>query len=382
LCNLEWNEYTGGDDFRWYVLYRSNHPGIEQNPSYQKDSVFITDDRGMVSFLDTFVLSRYYALAVVDSSGLSSFSNEVCFEPGAEFPWRFYYNFSGGTSFFYPDFAFKSDCSERMYLVYYSDYSRGRYLSCRSTYNGNYVNGISRDEIYSAAERPDGTILVCCEESQMQIPLLSVFTGDLASELQTVHLDRVVTRMIEAGAGILCSSGGKALVLDPVSLQTVDSIPYSFTSAVLAEELDRVFLCRNSHAVCLRSSDLAYMGNIPGNIEGMVYSQDGVLFCIGETEIRGYDPISLTLESSYQLPENTLCSTVLSSGEYVVYVFRDDPFRVEVFSYASGEFLGMVSEIPWYSDQHCFLCDPQDDYLWFIYWNLGNDTLYGNKIII
>ncbi len=383
LCDLEWSQYEGGEDFRWYVLYRSNHPGIAQNPSYQNDTAFVTDDMGMVSFRDSLVLSKHYALAVVDSSGLRSFSNEVCFEPGADFPWRFYYNFDFGCHpFSNNDFAFISGWGERMYLLYSCDYSGDNYLQCRSTYSGSYVDGIARDDIYSAAERPDGTILVCFGEDGRQMSQLSVFTGDLASELHTVPLDRMVTLMIETDAGVLCSSGGKALVLDPFSLQTVDSIPYSFTSAVLEEELDRVFLCRNSYVVSLRSSDLAHMGNIMGNAQHLVYSH-GVLYCIGETEIRGYDPISLTLQSSCQLPENTLCSTVHSSGEYlVVYVFRDDPCRVEVFDYATGEFLGLISDMPSISEEHCFLSAPQGDFLWFMHWSLGNMALHGNKIII
>ncbi len=240
-----------------------------------------------------------------------------------------------------------------MYLLYSCDYSGDNYLQCRSTYSGSYVDGIARDDIYSAAERPDGTILVCFGEDGRQMSQLSVFTGDLASELHTVPLDRMVTLMIETDAGVLCSSGGKAWCWT-LFLQTVDSIPYSFTSAVLEEELDRVFLCRNSYVVSLRSSDLAHMGNIMGNAQHLVYSH-GVLYCIGETEIRGYDPISLTLQSSCQLPENTLCSTVHSSGEYlVVYVFRDDPCRVEVFDYATGEFLGLISDMPSISEEHCF----------------------------
>lgn len=374
-CFLSWEACTGSG-FQSAILLRSDQEDIEHSwPGC--DTLFVTTDSSSSHFVDSTITGRnqfYYVLEVTAGEDLISYSNEICFTPGADFPWVVDKTFDlGGHVDSDKLFGLISRDSERLYFQYGSNYSSEDYVSGIYATNGNFFGSSIFESVFGFTERPDGSILLTYED-EAQNCYISNFSANLSSELQTAQFNRSLGSILETPAGILCTSVHKLLVLDPVSFEILDSIPHPFIYGVSFDTLNRSFLMTGTGVKALKSSDLEYLGYIDGPFLNIQVGLDGNLYCFSEAGVEWYDAVDLSFEGDFAFPSNTFGAVVLPGNENIVYVYRRTgsgfDFTLEIHDISSHEVIGTVQDLPVLDEENVYLFPSWNgDFLWCFQWD-------------
>jgi hypothetical protein len=370
-CLLSW-EACSDSTFQSACLLRSWQEDIEHS-NYPRDTLLITTDHSAGQFSDSTITDRfprYYVLAVSAGEDIVSYSNEVCFTPGADIPWFLDRNFGicEANVIDYTDFGLVSRDSRRVYFHYWNDYYNSGTVRGIDAVSGNYFGSMNYHRIFCLAERPDGSVLVTYMNSDQSYHMCNI-SEDISCVLQTADFDRALSCVFETPAGILCSSENKALVLDPSSFEIIDSIPYAFTSAVSFDNLNRSFVLTGSGVKALTSSSLEYLGTINGSYTNIQAGLDGNLYCFSEAGVEWYDAEDLSFQGNYAFPANTRGAAVLPGREYLVYLYHRtdvaEDYSLDIYDMQNGEFMGTVGGVPSLIGWGVFLYPSRDgDFLW------------------
>ena len=371
ICSLSW-EACSDSGFQSAYLLRSWQEDIEHS-NYPRDTLLITTDHNAGQFTDSTIAGRdpkYYVLAVSAGEDIVSYSNEICFTPGADMPWFLDRDFEIGSANLldYSNFGLISKDSRTVYYHYCDDYSGSHIVEGINTSSGGRFGFINFYQIFCLAERPDGSILVTYKDNDQSYHMCNL-PKDLSSVLQTVDFNRTVSSVLETPAGILCTSENQALVLDPASFEIVDSIPHPFISAVSFDNLNRSFLMTSSGVKALRSSNLDYLGSIDGSYINIQAGLNGKLYCFSEAEVEWYDAGDLSFQGNYGFPTNTLGAAVLPGRESLIYIYHwtgiGGDYLLDIHYMRNGEIMGTVEDIPELIDWGVFLFPSWDgDFLW------------------
>ncbi len=386
-CSLSWEACTGSG-FQSAILMRSDHEDIEHTLSWRDiDTLLVTTDFGPGLFVDSNMTGSdpfYYVLEVSAGEDLISYSNEVCFTPGAEFPWVVDENFHLGGAYVYLNklFGLVSRDSERLYFLFGADNFGKDVVWGINANNGSSLGSTTFESIFGFTERPDGSILLTYRDESDNF-YMSNFTESFSSVLQTVNLNRTLSSVLETPAGILCTSLSKLLVLDPVSFEILDSIPHPFIYGVSFDNLNRSFLMTGGGVKALRSSDLEYLGYIVGPFMDIQAGLNGNLYCFSEAGVEWYDAVDLSLQGSYVFPSNTLGAVVLPGNENIVYVYRMSDLRyeytLEIHDMSSEEVIGIVQDLPVLDEENVFLFPSWNgNFLWCFQWDGLSSVDYFN----
>ena len=386
-CSLSWEACTGSG-FQSAILMRSDHEDIEHCLSWRDmDTLLVTSNSAPGVLVDSSITGRdqfYYVLEVSAGEDILSYSNEVCFTPGADFPWVVDKSFHLGGALIDSNelIGLVSRDSARLYLQYGADYSGKDVLWCINASNGSSLGSTTFESIFGFTERADASILVTYKDGSDNY-YMSNFSENFSSVLQTVNFNRAVSSVLETPAGILCTSANKSLLLDPVSFEILDSIPGTFTYGVSFDNLNRSFLMRPGGVKALRSSDLEYLGVIYGDFLNIQAGLDGNLYCFSETGVELYDAIDLSLQDNFTYPSNTLGAVVLPGNENIIYVYRRNDLRssytLEIYNMSSYEMIGTVQNLSFIGAENVFLFPSMNgEFLWYFLWDGLSSVDYFN----
>ena len=380
-CSLSW-EACQDSRFQSAYLLRSLRADIEHT-AYPRDTLLIITEDGPGQFTDSTITdrdSRYYVLEVRVGDEIVAYSNEVCFTPGADFPWIIGDCFDmGGSLFDVKPFGFMSQDSRSVYCHFFTPNKGDEVVLGINTKNSRVFGFIYYPTVYDLAERPDGSILMTYRDDDDNFHMSSL-SPDLDTVLQTADFNRRVGSVTEIPLGILCSTVNKVLLLDPISFEVVDSTLNPFISAVSFDELNRSFLMNNTSVKVIRNTDLGYLGRIEGSYQSIQAGLDGNLYCFSETGAEWYCAENLTLEGSFDFPSNTLVAAVLPGREYLIYVVHRADTREEnmldIYDTRNGEHIGSIGGVPDSSDWASFLLPSWNgDFLWGFLDDFGSEQI-------
>jgi hypothetical protein len=370
-CLLSWTEAEG--DFISYSLLRSEYPGT----ILYADTVFTTTSRDSTSFLDHLVYphgNSFYSVCVTDSSGLSSFSNEAVFTPGGDVPWRVTRSIT------------VHGLQARTYLV---TQDGGRMTGSRS-FSGYSLAGVFRTDdglpLHDAALSPDfvtelegGTLLASHLTGQGH--RLSIFPPGFGEPLASIPFPPVQWA-VPSDAGILLGCGSISHLVDPASLEILQSASFGFFRGVSSPDGQRLFLLNGSGVLAVDASDLSITGGIPGGYLDVQLGSDGQLRCISSQQLELYDPVTLSPGRSFVFPEPaaTGAVAVLPPQCDLVYlpVLEDGELVIKVWDSVTGDSPGTVQLTGSGFEQLWDLVpSPQGEFLWCLGWETdGTQSLF------
>ncbi len=365
VCNLSWSKYTE-DSFASYLLIRSTFPDIE-HITYNKDTLVVTDDVNELSFTDFTIPdyeTRYYVLVTVDEDGLSSYSNEVEFTPGATIPWRVDRSFNSAT---YDHEGFVSADGGVLYVL--NQVYGEMWLIARSTYDYGRKGSKVFDGFLTATERPTGTILVSYGTNGSCS--IEEYTHNLSTLLQSFAFPEEFDAIadIPGSPGILASQGYYSWVLDPVTFAPLDSLSYTFRDVAVSPDGSRIFLRNNGRLICLQTSNFDYLGEISGFFESADFGSDGYLHCLNDQGAVRYDPYSFNLIDEFAYPFPVESSSLLPPDYrmlYMTYTDSNNEVQIDVYDTMNGNRIGRVLSDGFYTDLFQFyLASPEGEFLWF-----------------
>ncbi len=360
-CRLQWTEAEG--DFSSYALLRSDHFNIGEFPHFA-DTVFFSSYRDSTVFTDHFASPDrpgYYAVAVSDGTGLSSFSNVLTFTPGGDIPWRI--SFSRTVYGLQArNYQITSSPSVITGSRPYTGYSYGRLLDtedcsviCEAGIHPRFIAVLSTGEIFASHKTADGY-------------RLSLFSSDFSTELISRSLPPMA-HGIELEAGLLVGGSSSSFLVDRETLQTSMSFGFGFSGGFLSLDGNRVFLKSGSGVIVLDANSLSVSGSIPGYFSSVQQGNDGNIYCMNSQRVEVYHPQSLSMILQFVFPEpaGTSEAAVLPPECRYAYVpvWEGDELVIRVWDITTGETPGTVRPgkrdftILW-----DLLPSPSGDYLW------------------
>jgi len=368
ICSLGWNKCSD-ESFDFYVLLSSPGPDIE-HVLYNNDTLLVTTDANTISYIDSLPENgngRFYALVTVDKHGLASYSNEIEVHPGSGIPWRVNQTFESGHDFYHEGIV--SNDGAVMYLLLDMISKSSTMLMALRTQSGNCFGYRDFINIFAVAERSSGTIIA--SHGVYGNYSLSEYTRDLSSLVKTRHFDRRIIAMVEVpGASeILASNSYLTSVLDPDTFEPVDSLPYTFQDVAISTDGSRIFLC-GSQLVCVRSSDLEYLGKIESSFNSVDYGSDGYLHCTTNNSVVRYDPYSLSQVDEFVYPFPVSSSILLAPEYRMIYLTHETEENenvIDVYDTSTGNWMGRVfyNEEFESEEYQFFLSSPAGEFLWF-----------------
>ncbi|MCK5035422.1 MAG: hypothetical protein KAS73_05985 [Candidatus Sabulitectum sp.] len=368
LCSLSWDKCSD-ESFDSYVLLSSPGPDIE-HVFYNNDTLLVATDANTLSYTDSLPENgneRFYALVTVDKLGLTSYSNEIEVHPGSGIPWRVNHIFESGHDFYHEGIV--SNDGTVMYLLMDIIIKEPKMLLALRTTSGNCFGSQGFDNIFAVAERSTGTIIashgVCGDYS------LSEYTRDLSSLVKTRHFDRRIIAIAEVpGASeILASNSYLTSVLDPDTFEPVDSLPYAFRDIAVSTDGSRMYLC-GSRLVCLRSSDMEYLGEIDNYFNSVDFGLDEYLHCTTDNSVVRYDPYSLSPVDEFVFPFPVSSSILLAPEYRMIYLTHEteeNENAIDVYDTITGNWMGRVfyNEELESEEYQFFLSSPAGEFLWY-----------------
>jgi len=369
VCSLSW-DVCQEETFASYILIRSTFPDIE-HITYNKDTLLVTDDVNTLGYTDSIigdVDERYYVVVTVDKDGLPAYSNEVEFQAGGNIPWRV--DKRSSSTCILDEIGFTSADGERIYISRWHDYPVHYRLQILDPYSGGTPSLRVFDRISSIAERPNGNILVF--HGYSGACSLSVCTEDLDCVIQAtpVAFEFIHSVEVPEGSVILASRENNSYALDAYSLEPVSSFPFGFTDAVVSPDGGMVYLCGADKLICLRASDLEYLGDIAGSFNSVDYGSDGCIYCITDEGVFRYDSYTLSLCDEFLFPFPACGAVLLQPDCRMVYLLNrteSNEYTIEVFDTITGKGMGTVwssQVIPYEYAQQFFLSSPQGEFIW------------------
>ncbi len=375
-CRLEWTEAEG--DFSSYALLRSNFFDIEGHYWYA-DTLFFSSSSDTTSYTDHFASpdrSTYYTVAVSDTLGLCSFSNVIEFIPGGEIPSLI----SCATAIHglqARNYYITRDSQRMTASRSYSSYSIGRLLS---TEDGRTLDQAYLDPRFILITENDYIIASHLTENGY---MLSLYSPDFETELVTRHFPPA-SCAVELDTGILLGGISTSILVDPQTLETLQTFNFGFSKAVLSAYRERVFLLSGSGVISLDASSLEVAGGISGYFNSLQEGAGGSIFCCNSLRVEVFDPMSLSMIYQYEFPEAALvpAATLLPPECRYAYVpiWENDELAFRVWDIYSGETPGTVR--PAYHHLTTVwdvIPAPSGTFLWFLAYR-SDGTQYVFKI--
>ena len=360
-CLLEWTESEG--DVRSYTLLRSSYSNIEDF-YYFADTLSVSFSGDSASFADHFASpggDSYYAVAVADSNGLTSFSNIVTFVPGGEIPWQV------------------TDCSSvyglqgRNYLITaypqvitgarkFPGYSLG---GLYDTDDCSVMFDRSIDPVFITV-LTSGSILASHLTSQGY--RLSIFTADFSQETVSRGFPPV-SHCIQLENGLFAGGSSSSFLLHGETLETLNTFGFGFSGGVLSRDGARIYLNSGSGVLVMDAITMGITGTIPGYYTTILEGNDGNLYCGNSQRIEVYQIPSLSMETQFIFPEPAATPEVALLGPECRYVYvpvmENGELAIRVWDMQTGESPGTVR--PQFQSFYTlwdFLPSPSGDYLW------------------
>jgi len=360
-CSLHW---TGaGTSFRSYTVLRSSFPQVAQHLWFA-DTLLVSFDIDSLNFTDTWASPSgisYYVLALSDSSGLSSFSNEVEFTPGGEVPWIISYEravYGLGERFF----SITGDGARITGSRVFSSYSQAWVLD-----SANGLPLYSTDiDASSLFELSDGNLAL--SYSSASGSRFGIYTFDLSSETVARSFPPV-NSVTELNGDLLLGCGSTSALVHGQTLETIESFSFGFEMYARAPDGVRLYLLNSSGVLVFNPEELMVEGGIPGNFSDVRVGPDGLIRCVNSQRVDIYDPADLALVSQFVFPQQAAESeVVLLPPDYIIAyvpVQLDDALIFRLWDTASGESPGtIVPEHGSYLDIQDVLASPGGDFLW------------------
>lgn len=360
-CSLNWTQAE--DDFRTYTIVRSSFPGVDQH-LWLADTLFVTTLIDSLCFTDQSASAEgtsYYALAVSDTAGLSSFSNEVAFVPGGDIPWRIteertvygieenYYSITGNGEGITASLSFSS-------------YSQARILS---TVDGFPLFTVSI-HANSLFELSDGTMALSYVSSMGN--RFAIFKGDLSAEMNSRSFPPVHS-VAGTEAGLLLGCSSVSAIVNMETLETIKDFDFGFDRFAESPDGTSLYLLNSSGVLVLNILTATVTGAIPGNYSDVRVGADGMIRCVNSQRVDAYDPFSLTMTSQFVFPQPAAQPevTLLPPQFIIAYVpvLDDGVIVFRLWDTVSGESPGrVVPQHGDYIDVRDIVVSPDGDFLW------------------
>lgn len=373
-CSLQWTEAQGG--FSSYAVLRSDYPNIAGFYWYA-DTVYTSNHRDSLSYTDHFAFPEkesYYAVCVADTTGLFSISNEIEFTPGGDVPWRVSH-----TSVIYGleprSFQITPDGQRLTGSRFYIGYSLGKVFDAG---DASVVSETPMDPSYIMV-LSGGSILASHVTDEGY--RVSLFSQDFETETAAVS-HPPVTHAIELDSGILLGYSSGCSLVDPETLEILQTAGFGFFDGYLSAGGERVVLLGGSGIFVADPGTLSITGSIPGYFSRVQEGADGSINCCSSQRVDTYDPVSLALLRQFTFPETAVIpeSALLPPECAFVYVpvLENDELVLRVWNMETGETPGTVR--PGREDfiaMWDLLPSPTGDFLWcFGYENDGTRSIF------